>query len=320
MTAAWPTAEAIRGAAEALWPVAPPTPLLESAALSRLVGAPVWLKCEFAQPMGAFKIRGAWTAITRLAPEDRARGILTHSSGNHGQAVAWVAQRLGIRAVIVMPRTAPTVKVEGVRRYGGEIIFCEPTTPARLALAREVQLREGLTMVPPYDDPNIVLGQATCALEALDQVPGLRTFLSPVGGGGLLAGTCATVRALAPDATIIGVEPDGAPKLTAALAAGRPTTLEQTGSIADGLLPMTIGALTFEYIRPMVCQSVTVSDQEIGEAVRFLHLSEGLRVEPSGAVGVAALLQGKVRPTGPTGVWLSGGNVDPARFDALVAA
>lgn len=320
MTAAWPTADAIRDAAEALWTVAPPTPLIESAALARIVGVPVWLKCEFAQPMGAFKIRGAWTAITRLAPEARARGILTHSSGNHGQAVAWVAQRLGIRAVIVMPRTAPTVKVEGVRRYGGEIIFCEPTTPARLALAQEVQLREGLTMVPPYDDPNIVLGQATCALEALDRAPDLRTFLVPVGGGGLLAGTCATVRALAPEATIIGVEPEGAPKLTAALAAGRPTTLEQTGSIADGLLPMTIGALTFEYIRQMVCQSVTVSDPEIGAAVRFLHESEGLRVEPSGAVGVAALLQGKVRPTNPTAVLLSGGNVDAARFDALVAA
>lgn len=316
---AWPTAADIRGAAEALRAVAPPTPLVETAGLSRLAGVPVWLKCELHQPMGAFKVRGAWTAISRLPDEARRRGILTHSSGNHGQAVAFVAQRLGLRAVIVMPRTAPQVKVDGVRRYGGEIVFTEPTTTARLAKAAEVQAAEGLTMVPPYDDPDIVLGQATCALEVLERAPDIRTFLVPIGGGGLLAGSCATAAAFAPGATLYGVEPEGAAKLSAALAAGRPTALERTGSIADGLLPLAVGALTFEFIGPFVKEAVQVGDAEIAEAVKYLYREQGLRVEPSGAVGVAALLTGKARPATPTAVILSGGNVDPERFRELVA-
>lgn len=319
MTAvALPDAAEIRTAAQALRAVAPPTPLVETAGLSRKAGVPVWLKCELWQPMGAFKVRGAWTAITRLPEAARARGILTHSSGNHGQAVAFVAQRLGLRAVIVMPKTAPQVKVDGVRGYGGEIVFTEPTTTARLAKAAELEAALGLTMVPPYDDPNIVLGQATCALEILDRAPEIRTFLAPIGGGGLLGGTCATVRALAPDARVVGVEPEGAAKLTAALAAGAPAMLEKTGSIADGLLPMSVGRLTFEYIRPVVREAVQVSDAEIGAAVKYLYVEQGLRVEPSGAVGVAALLTGKLRPRTPTAVILSGGNVDPALFQQLV--
>ncbi|MBS1241715.1 MAG: psdht [Gemmatimonadetes bacterium] len=320
MAAAWPTAGDIRGAAEALRAVAPPTPLVETAGLSRLAGVPVWLKCELWQPMGAFKVRGAWTAITRLGDAARAKGILTHSSGNHGQAVAFVAQRLGLRAVIVMPRTAPQVKVDGVRHYGGEVVFTEPTTTARLARAAELEAELGLTMVPPYDDPNIVLGQATCALEILDRAPEIRTFLSPIGGGGLLGGTCATVLAMAPGARVVGVEPEGAAKLGAALAAGAPTMLEKTGSIADGLLPLSVGRLTFEYIRPVVREAVQVTDEEIGQAVKYLYLEQGLRVEPSGAVGVAALLTGKLRPETPTAVILSGGNVDPALFQRLVTA
>jgi threonine dehydratase len=292
--------------------------MVETAGLSRRLGVPVWLKCELWQPMGAFKVRGAWTAITRLSDQAKAKGILTHSSGNHGQAVAFVAQRLGLRAVIVMPKTAPQVKVDGVRRYGGEIVFSEANTSARLEKAAEVQAAQGLTMVPPYDDPNIVLGQATCAFEILEREPGIRTFLAPIGGGGLLAGTCATVQARAPGARVVGVEPEGAAKLSAALAAGQPTKLERTGSIADGLLPLSVGALTFEYIRPVVKEAVRVSDEEIGQAVKYLWHEQGLRVEPSGAVGVAALLTGRIRPETPTAVILSGGNVDPALFSTLV--
>jgi threonine dehydratase len=318
-TVVLPSAPDIRQAADALREVAPPTPLVETAGLSRLVGVPVWLKCELWQPMGAFKVRGAWTAITRLSAEAKAKGILTHSSGNHGQAVAFVAQRLGLQAVIVMPRTAPQVKVDGVRSFGGEIVFTEATTTARLEKAAEVQAKRGLTMVPPYDDPDIVLGQATCAYEILERTPDIGTFLAPIGGGGLLAGTCATVQACAPGARVVGVEPEGAAKLSAALAAGHPTPLERTGSIADGLLPLSVGRLTFEYIRPVVREAVQVSDEEIGRAVKYLYHEQGLRVEPSGAVGVAALLTGKLRPTTPTAVILSGGNVDPALFAKLVA-
>ncbi len=323
MTAVAPpelTLDAIRGAAEALHAVAPPTPLVETADLSRRVGQPVFLKCESWQPMGAFKVRGAWTAISRLSPEARARGIITHSSGNHGQAVAWTAQRLGLRAVIVMPKTAPAVKVEGVRRYGGEIIFTDAVSTARLEKAAEVAAQAGLTMVPPYDDPDIVLGQATCAFEVLEARPEVGTILAPIGGGGLLAGTSATVQALGRPIRVVGVEPEGAAKLSAALAAGRPVALERTASLADGLLPLSVGRLTFAYIQPVVLEAARVSDPEIAAAVRYLWHTQGLRVEPSGAVGVAALLTGKVRPETPTAVLLTGGNVDPALFQQLVSA
>ena len=314
-----PTLDQIQHAAEALREVAPPTPLVETADLSRRAGQPVFLKCELWQPMGAFKLRGAWTAISRLSPEAKAKGIITHSSGNHGQAVAFVAQRLGLRAVIVMPKTAPAVKVEGVRRYGGEILFTEAVSSARLQKAAELAAEEGLTMVAPYDDPDIILGQSTCAYEVLQAHPEISTFLAPIGGGGMLAGTCVTVIHGRPDARVVGVEPEGAAKLTAALDAGHPVSLEKTASLADGLLPLSVGALTFEYIRQVVREAVRVTDEEIAAAVRYLWHEQGLRVEPSGAVGVAALLAGKFRPKTPTAILLTGGNVDPALFQKLVA-
>ena len=314
-----PTLDQIQQAAEGLREVAPPTPLVETADLSRRAGQPVFLKCELWQPMGAFKLRGAWTAISRLSPEAKAKGIITHSSGNHGQAVAFVAQRLGLRAVIVMPKTAPAVKVEGVRRYGGEILFTEAISSARLQKAAELAAEEGLTMVAPYDDPDIILGQSTCAYEVLQAHPEISTFLAPIGGGGMLAGTCVTVIHGRPDARVVGVEPEGAAKLTAALDAGHPVALEKTASLADGLLPLSVGALTFEYIRQVVREAVRVTDDEIAAAVRYLWREQGLRVEPSGAVGVAALLAGKFRPKTPTAILLTGGNVDPALFQKLVA-
>jgi threonine dehydratase len=306
-------------AAASLHAVVPPTPLVETADLSRRVGQPVFLKCELWQPMGAFKVRGAWTAISRLSKEAQAKGIITHSSGNHGQAVAYVSQRLGLRAVIVMPKTAPAVKVEGVKRYGGEIVFTEAVSSARLQKAAEKAAEEGLTMVPPYDDSDIVLGQATAAYEVLQSHPEISTFLVPIGGGGLLAGTSVTTGHMKPDARVVGVEPDGAPKLSAALAAGHPVALEKCTSLADGLLPLSVGRLTFEYMKSMVHEAVRVTDDEIGAAVKYLWESQGLRVEPSGAVCVAALLTGKLKTTSPTAVMLTGGNVDPALFQRLVA-
>jgi threonine dehydratase len=316
---ALPSLDDIRAAADSLHAVVPPTPLVETADLSRRVGQPVHLKCELWQPMGAFKIRGAWTAISRLSKEAQSRGIITHSSGNHGQAVAWVSQRLGLRAVIVMPKTAPSVKVEGVKRYGGEIVFTEAISSARLEKAAEKAAEEGLTMVPPYDDPNIVLGQSTAAYEVLGARPEIGTFLVPIGGGGLLAGTSVTTARMKPDARVVGVEPDGAPKLSAALAAGHPVALKKTASLADGLLPLSVGKLTFAYMQPMVHEAVQVTDEEIGAAVKYLWQTQGLRVEPSGAVCVAALLTGKLKPSTPTAVMLTGGNVDPALFQRLVA-
>lgn len=320
MTAAvLPTADELREAVRALRTVLPPTPLAESAALSRLAGVPVFLKCEQWQPMGAFKARGAWTAVSRLSDEARGRGIVTHSSGNHGQAVAWAAGQLGVRAVIVMPRTAPQVKVDGVRRFGGEIVFVDPVPTARAARAEELVAEQGLTLVPPYEHQQVILGQATCAWEMLEQEPALRTFLVPIGGGGLLAGTSLAVQTRGLEARVVGVEPDGAAKLTAALAAGRPVTLPETGSVADGLLPLSVGRLTFQYIQPVVREAIRVTDEEIGAAVKHLWERAGLRVEPSGAVGVAAVLTGRARLETPTAIVLTGGNVDPALFARLTA-
>ena len=308
------TAAALRG-------IAVRTPLVESAELTRRFGFPVWVKCEHHQPIGAFKLRGAYTAISRLAPEERARGIITHSSGNHGQAVAFVAKHFGVRAVIVMPETAPKVKVDGIRRHGAEIVVT--TRKEREQRSRELVESQGLVMVAPYDNLDVIMGQGTCAYEVLQDQPSVSTFVVPVGGGGMIAGTCAAVMAAraAGDPvtrTVIGVEPALSPKLGAALAAGHPVPFEPVETLADGLVPPSVGTITFAYLRQVVRQAVALSELEIGAGVRFLFHSMGLRVEPSGATPVAALLAGKITPTGPIACILTGGNVDPVVFGRLV--
>jgi threonine dehydratase len=318
-TTAVATEAEIREALTALRVVAPPTPLVESASLTRLAGVPVFLKCEQWQPVGSFKIRGAWTAVSRLSPPLRNRGIVTHSSGNHGQAVAWVAARLGVPAVVVMPRTAPTVKLDAVRRHGAEVELVEPVSSARVARAEELARERGLTLIPPFDHQDVILGQATCAWEVLQQQADIKTFVVPVGGGGLLAGTALALRARGGAFHLVAVEPTGAPKLTAALAAGQPVMLAETRSIADGLLPLAIGRLPFEQIRPASPQVVQVSDDQILHAVRFLWETQGLRIEPSGAVGAAALLARALKLRTPTALLLTGGNVDPDRFAQYIA-
>jgi threonine dehydratase len=280
----------------------------------------LYLKCEHLQPIGAFKIRGAHTAIARLDPARRARGVVTSSSGNHGQAVAWAAYHFGVRSVVVMPETAPAVKVAGVRRYGGEVVFAGRTrSPEQQARADRFAAEEGLVFIPPFDDPDVIAGQGTAGLEILEQVPAVRTVLVPVGGGGLLSGITTAIKALSPEVEIIGVEPAGAPKLTLALASGAPAVLPETASVADGLLTRAVGTLPWSLIRPHVRRAVTVTDPEIGSAVRWLFERQGLRVEPSGAVTVAALLAGKIAAEGPLVAVLSGGNVDQALFERLVA-
>jgi threonine dehydratase len=304
------TAAALRG-------VAVRTPLVESAELTRRFGAAVWVKCEQHQPIGAFKIRGAYTAISRLAPEERARGIITHSSGNHGQAVAYVAKHFGVRAVIVMPESAPAIKVEGIRRLGAEIVFT--TRKEREARAQALIEREGLVLVPPYDHVDVIMGQATCAWEILEAHPEVGTIVSPVGGGGMIAGTCAAVSARgdASRVAVYAVEPAVSPKLTAALEAGRPVPFEPVETIADGLVPPAVGRLTFAYIQPVLRGAIALTEAEIATGVRFLFHSMGLKVEPSGATPVAALLSGKLVPQGPAALILTGGNVDPALFARL---
>jgi threonine dehydratase len=311
------TLDDVRAAARTLEGIAVRTPLVEVPALSARAGVPVALKCEQLQPIGAFKIRGAYNAIARAAAAG-ARGVVTQSSGNHGQAVAYAARAFGLRAVVVMPGSTPRIKVDGVRRHGGEVVLAGAVRSLeQQQRAEEIEREEGLTMIPPFDHPDVVAGQGTVGLELVEQRPDVRVVLSPVSGGGLLAGITVAVSALRPDARIIGVEPEGAAKLTAALAAGAPRTLEHTRSMADGLLTRSIGSYTFPIIRRAVREAVQVTEDEIAAAVRFLHREAGLRVEPSGAVTTAAVLAGRVRLDGPTVAVVSGGNVDPELFHRL---
>ena len=311
--------DALRSAAWGLEGIAVRTPLLKAHPLSALLGHPVALKCEHLQPIGAFKIRGAYTAVSRIPPENRARGVITYSSGNHGQAVAYAARLLGSHAVVVMPERAPAIKVEGVKRYGGEVVIAGNSSAERWQQACALAEQRGLTMVPPYESLDVIAGQGTCGLEILEEWPAVETILVPVGGGGLIAGIAAAVSALKPAVRVIGVEPAGAAKLARALEAGRPVKLDHTESLADGLLPLSVGEIPFAVLSGVVHESIVVSEEEIAEAVRFLSRELGLSPEPSGAVTTAALLSGRVPISGATVAVISGGNVDPQLLQRLVA-
>jgi threonine dehydratase len=308
------SAESIRAAAAGLDGIAVRTPLARLPDIGG--GIEAFVKCEQLQPIGAFKIRGAFTAVSRLQPAERARGIVTHSSGNHGQAVAFVARHFGIPAVIVMPADAPAVKQAGVRSHGAEISLVEERWQ-RQPRCDEIARERGLVVIPPYENPDVIAGQGTCGLEILEQCPDVRTILVPVGGGGLIAGIASAVRHFAPSVRVIGVEPEGAAKLARALEAGRPVKLDHTDSIADGLLPQAIGTLPFEIMRGVVHEAVQVGETEIADAVRYLYRTAGLTVEPSGAVTTAALRSGRLTLEGPVVAVASGGNVDPAVFERL---
>lgn len=311
-----PSLADLREAAAGLVGIAARTPLIP---LDGLVpGIEVRLKAEQLQPIGAFKIRGAWTAVRRLPPELRQRGVVTSSSGNHGLGVAFAANRHGIPAVIVMPESAPEIKVAGVRELGGEVVRIGAVRgPEQSAEAERLMAERGLSMVPPYDHPDVMAGQGTCGLEILEDWPEATTILVPVGGGGLLAGICAAVRALRPHVTVVAVEPAGIPKLSAAFEAGHPATLPGGTSLADGLLTRSVGELTWPGIQATVREVLSVTDDDIASAMKWLA-ARNIRVEPSGAVTTAALLAGRYRPSGSTVVIATGGNVDPARYDALV--
>jgi threonine dehydratase len=308
----------IQAAAERIRGVAVTTPLVECGA-GLLGPRSLFLKCENEQPMGAFKMRGACNFLAQLPPEARAAGVITYSSGNHGQAVALAAQRLGLRCVVVMPETAPRVKVDGVRSYGGEVIFAGTTSSERKTRAEAEAAAYGLTIVPPFDHPWIVAGAGTCGLEILEQCPDPTAVYVPVGGGGQLAGISTAIKTLRPAVRMIGVEPAGAARISASLAAGRPIRLGQTSSIADGLLTLQLGPLTFAHIQAFVDEVVTVEEEEIVAAVRWLFTEAGIVAEPSGAASVAAALKAGT-PISPGMVAvISGGNVSPEDHRRYVA-
>jgi threonine dehydratase len=306
----------IEAAAARIRPVARVTPILDVPYPDGSDGR-LTLKCENLQPMGAFKIRGAYNMISQLTAEERRRGVITYSSGNHGQAVALAARELGTPAVIVMPTTAPNVKVDGARRYGAEVTFAGTTSIDRKVRAEEIAAERNLVIVPPFDHPMIIAGQGTVALEILEQCPDVATILVEVGGGGLSSGVSAAIKRRAPHVRVIGVEPDGAPKMKRSIEAGQPVTLEKTSSIADGLLTIRPGDLTFEHVRAFIDEIVTVSDEAMTRAVKWLYLNARLVVEPSGAVTTAALMEGLGhvdRSRGPVVAIVSGGNVEPAKY------
>ncbi|APR76622.1 Threonine dehydratase, catabolic [Minicystis rosea] len=296
----------IRAAADLLRGVAVRTPLLPAAEL----GADVWLKPEMLQRSGAFKLRGAYTFLARLSPEERARGVIAPSSGNHAQAVALAARIFGVPATVVMPVTVTAAKRAGCERLGARIELAGTTTHDRMDRALAIAEAEGQTLVPPYDHPTIIAGQGTCGLEIGEDLPAVRTVLVPVGGGGLSAGVATAIKSMCPEARVVGVEPAGAPKLTRALAAGAPVTLERTQSLADGLMAVRVGTHNFAHHRAYIDEVVTVDDGALRGAMRFLLDRMKLVAEPSGAITVAALLEGLVRPPGPTVAVLSGGNVE----------
>jgi threonine dehydratase len=311
--------DAIRAAAARVRGVARVTPLIDVSDPRSRDGRRLFLKCENMQPAGAFKIRGAYNMLSRLAPEERRRGVITYSSGNHGQAVALAAKLLDTRAVIVMPTTAPPVKVAGAKAFGAEIVLEGRTSVERKARADRLAAEQNLVMVPPFDHPWIIEGQATAGLEIVDQCPDCTTVFVQVGGGGLASGVAAAVKALRPEVRVVGVEPVGAAKMKTSIEAGQPITLEKTASIADGLLPVRPGDLTFAHVRAFVDRLVTVDDDQIVAAVRWLFREAKVVVEPSGAVSVAAALTDEESlRTGTTVAVLSGGNVDPDLYAKIL--
>ncbi len=301
----------VRRAAAVLRGVAVRTPVLASEALAAQCGLPVWLKPEQLQRGGAFKFRGAYTFIAGLSEAERARGVVTGSSGNHGQAVALAATMFGVPATIVMPTTAPRAKRAGAERLGARCFYVGTTTAERLAKAEELQAAEGLKFVPPFDDMTIIAGQATVGLEIAEDLPHLGTVIVQVGGGGLSAGVAIAIKALVPSARVIGVEPEGSPKLTRAREAGMPVTIpaNPTG-LADGLLAVRIGTLNFAHLNAALDDVVTVPDAALPDAMRFLLDRHKLVTEPSGAITVAALQTGRVQAQGETVCVLSGGNIE----------
>jgi threonine dehydratase len=295
------------------------TPVMRSATANEMSGGTLFFKCENLQRVGAFKIRGAYNAIRKLPDAARKRGVITFSSGNHGQAVAYAAKQFGVRAVIVMPETTPAVKVAGVKKWGGEIVFAGRTSEDRRIKAEEIARREQLAIVPPFDHPDIVAGQATIALEIVEQLPEVETVVVPVGGGGLISGIVAGLAAAKSTAAVWGVEPIGAPKLHRPLAAGEVVRLDKTGSIADGLITLNVGNIPFAEItreRDRIRGVALVEDDSIRDAMQFLWRTHRLAVEPSGAATTAALLAGLVPRARTTVLVVSGGNVDPSLLEA----
>ncbi len=311
--------DSIRAAAERIAPFAHRTPVMTCGMLDERAGRSLFLKCENFQKVGAFKFRGACNAVMSLSEEEAARGVVTHSSGNHAQALALAARTRGIPATIVMPSDAPAVKRRAVEGYGATVVECDPTQEAREENARKVMETTGATFVSPYDDPRVISGQGTTFLELDEQAPDLDAVLVPVGGGGMMSGIALAARALKPSMRIIGVEPELADDAIESVRTGRIVPQRPPRTIADGLRT-SLGEMTFPIIRDLVDEILPVSEEAIIEATKFTWERAKIVVEPSGAVGIAAVLEDGYRALAGTdglervGIILTGGNIDLDRL------
>jgi threonine dehydratase len=294
------------------------TPLEESRWLSGRIGTPVFLKCENLQRAGSFKIRGAYVRMSRLSDEERARGVVAASAGNHAQGVALAAQQLGIRATVFMPEGAPIPKEKATRAYGADVRFVGTTIDEGLQSAKALAAETGAVLVHPFDHPDIVAGQGTCGLEILEQCPDVRTIAVPLGGGGLLAGIAAVAKTLRPDVRVVGVQAEGAAAWPGSLAAGHPVALEKMSTMADGIAVGRPGDVPFTTISAQVDEVVTVSEESISTALLMLLERAKLVVEPAGAVAVAAMLDAPESFEGPVVSVLSGGNIDPVLLMSVI--
>ena len=297
------------------------TPVMTSGTLDKRVGAAVFLKCENYQRVGAFKFRGAYNAMSQLCEKDRKRGVITHSSGNHAQAIALVGRLLGVQTTIVMPQDAPAIKRAATAAYGATIVDYDPVKSTREKISHDLKSKHGYKLIPPYDHIDIVAGQGTAALEIFDQVESLDALLVPCGGGGLLSGSAIAAKRMNPTCQIIGIEPQLADDATRSFQTGKLHTVKNPPTIADGTRTPSLGEkVTFPLILKYVDDMKTVSEAAIIAAVQFLFYRMKLVVEPSGALGVAALLSGSVKPQGRVGVILSGGNIDGPTMKMILDA
>ncbi|MBV8067459.1 MAG: pyridoxal-phosphate dependent enzyme [Candidatus Eremiobacteraeota bacterium] len=312
----------VAAAASRLAGIANRTPAVTSRTLDERCGAALFVKCESFQRMGAFKFRGAYNFLLSLSSEERERGVVAFSSGNHAQGVALAARLLGVRATIVMPTDAPAVKVAATRAYGAEIVYYERERSHREEIARSVARERGATLVPPFDDARIVAGAGTAALELIEDAGPLDACVVPVGGGGLMSGTAIAAHGVDPATAIYGVEPAAGDDFAQSLRRGERVTTGVPRTIADGLQTTAPGELTFAIARAHKCAIVTVTDEELRDAMRFAFERMKLVVEPSGAAALAALLQGRIPGIAGkrVGAIVSGGNVDPVRYAALIGA
>lgn len=315
------TLQEIDAAAERIEGIALRTPLLPFPELSEEMGGDIRLKCESLQRGGSFKIRGALNFLSQIPEEEMRRGVITYSSGNHAQALALAARLKGVRAVVVMPTTAPRVKVDGARRLGAEIVLEGTTSLHRKHRAEAIAGEEGLVMVPPFDHPFIIAGQGTVGREIAEDWPGVDLVLVPIGGGGLASGTAAAVKAVLPHVRVVGVEAEGAASMRAALDAGEPVTLDRIDTIADGIASVRVGDLTFLHAQALFDDVVLVGDEAIRGATALLLSRRRLVVEYSGAAALGAVLSKAVDSRGlKVAVVLSGGNLDASQMSSLAAA